>query len=125
MEATKCPVCKGRGTVKEGFYRTGELDLKRPTCRSCDGKGYVALPGQQEPQPTYVPMPYPYPVYPSYPATPWYPRYWWDTTTAAPVIYGGSGTYCARPEGPFEIVSSGTSWANAYPPGSSASFTVS
>ena len=118
MEATKCPVCKGKQTVPPGFYEAG---TDRQSCRSCQGKGYLVQP---EPQPTYVPMPYPYPVYPSAPVYPWYPRYWWDTTTAQPGIYGGSGTYCVRPEGPFELTSPAMSWDKANPAGSSISFTV-
>jgi DnaJ-class molecular chaperone len=48
MEAVKCPVCHGVGTVPAGFYSsTGEnwvsVNTKPETCKSCKGKGYIVV----------------------------------------------------------------------------------
>lgn len=42
----RCPVCNGRGTVPNGFYRsTGDVIVSYTTepevCRTCSGKGIV------------------------------------------------------------------------------------
>lgn len=79
MEALKCPVCEGKQTVREGFYKTGQPDLTRPKCRSCDGKGYITSPS---PAPVFQPYYVPYYV-PAPP--PWY-------TTATPVVTWGTTT---------------------------------
>lgn len=42
----RCPVCEGRGTVPHGFYSAfGALtnNTAPETCKSCEGKGYVAI----------------------------------------------------------------------------------
>lgn len=39
-----CPVCKGSGLVREGFYSMsigGSSVASAERCRSCDGKGIV------------------------------------------------------------------------------------
>lgn len=43
-----CPVCKGKGTVRSGFYDDIDYSfaialLPRETCRSCEGKGYIVI----------------------------------------------------------------------------------
>lgn len=118
MEAVKCPVCKGRGTVKEGFYKPSEPDLARPKCRSCDGNGYVALPEPSDPAPTHLPLPYPaWPntgwPYPASPGWPW-PNTIWSGSSAQPVTFEqrtfGIGETITTT--PFGIVSTGTAIGN-------------
>ena len=52
-ETKICPVCNGKGQVREGFYETVDSQHWRDrlartgdwfeTCRSCGGKGYIIL----------------------------------------------------------------------------------
>jgi DnaJ-class molecular chaperone len=41
----KCPVCKGRGVVPQGFYNFSRggttTEIPPETCKSCSGKGVV------------------------------------------------------------------------------------
>lgn len=48
MQALCCPVCGGNGIKDEGFYRSTSgmwtsSGIRRVTCRSCNGKGYVVV----------------------------------------------------------------------------------
>lgn len=102
MEAVKCPVCEGKQVVPEDFYPDG---LKTTHCRSCQGSGYVTVPEQAVPVPTYMPMPYP--VYPSWP----WPNTIWSGTSAKPVTFeqrtfGIGETNVAST--PYGIVSTGS-----------------
>lgn len=46
-EIKKCPVCNGRQTVPYSFYLSQITDAtgdnSEVLCRSCDGKGYIAI----------------------------------------------------------------------------------
>lgn len=45
-KAQTCPVCGGKGSVPWGFYDVGGVTMGGqipPTCKSCDGKGYVVV----------------------------------------------------------------------------------
>jgi hypothetical protein len=43
----RCPVCLGRGMMPQGFYDCNDTSV--PTCRSCNGKGFVWEPGAERP----------------------------------------------------------------------------
>lgn len=62
MHAQCCPVCHGKGIVQPGFYdRPGTTwsrgtDATTPSCRSCDGKGYILVPSYAPPIPHTPPV---------------------------------------------------------------------
>ena len=68
-----CPVCRGRGTVPNGFYsqRPGTAD---EACRTCEGTGVLWPPGEDTPGGNERWVPYtpfcPWYVYPT-DAPPW------------------------------------------------------
>lgn len=41
MQAVKCPVCEGRGTVPCGFYSSGSNNTGPERCRSCGETGFL------------------------------------------------------------------------------------
>jgi DnaJ-class molecular chaperone len=50
MQVLTCPVCGGRGVVRQGFYEGNFHNMIASTsaggtekCRSCGGKGYIAF----------------------------------------------------------------------------------
>lgn len=64
----KCPVCRGRGIVPEGFYeRLGKLDReKTEACRPCQGQGVIyllelTLAPNTQPYTPYEPYVHPWP----------------------------------------------------------------
>ena len=51
MKTDVCPVCQGKGTVTAGFYEEGIQGTTftgTETCKSCDGRGYVYVPEEDE-----------------------------------------------------------------------------
>ena len=39
----RCPICRGRGVVPDNFYQDDVVTFPKNRCRSCDGRGWVAM----------------------------------------------------------------------------------
>lgn len=51
--AEECPVCRGRGTIKENYTTTAPLGI---TCHGCNGRGWIVIP-DPEPASPFQPSP--------------------------------------------------------------------